>query len=466
MRDHNIRIEPFEILNLISLTGEQEVNNHGTVTFSGIISSDKVSDYLSKGFGSTWVEISALTEDEVEHLWFSGIITALEIESTNDVHILNVTARTGSFLMDSSLHTRSYQEPSIIYEDILESYTNDYPDGNFIMKEGIGETINSLVLQYRETDWEFTKRLASHFNTVVIPDSKVGGVKYYFGIKPSPPVSTIDTTIYKASINLEEFKYKSNRDVDITEQDTLYHLLRHRDMFNLGEQIILNDRPLYISRISTEFEGYELWHTYHLKPLAGFKVPKECNLCAIGASFYGTILAVERDQVMVSLNNDENASDAGRRWFPYSTVYSSPDGTGWYAMPEIGDDIRLYLPEEDEGCAYVISSTHLESSDSSERVNPDYKSIMNKHHKEVLFTPDALIFTNNAGMSIQLLDEEGIRIISDKAISIESGENIQIVSAKDNISVLALDKILFQQGDTITYIRENISFAGAQVHME
>lgn len=466
MRDHNIKIEPFEIINLISMAGEQEVNNHGTVTFSGIIANDKVSEYLSKGFGSTWVKIYALTDDEVEHLWFNGIITSLEIDVTNDLHVLNVTARTGSFLMDSMLHTRSYQLPSITYGDILASYTNDYPEGNFIMKEGIGEAINNLVLQYRETDWQFTKRLASHFSTVVIPDSKVGGVKYYFGVKSSPPVSTIDSRTYKVQINLEEFQYKINRDVDITENDVLYHLLRHRDIYSLGEQITLNGKGLYISRITTEFEGYELWHTYYLKPLAGFKVPREYNLCAIGASFYGSVLAIERDQVMVSLSSDENASNAGRRWFPYSTVYSSPDGTGWYAMPEIGDDIRLYIPDEDEGCSYVISSTHLESSDSTERANPDFKSIMNKHHKEVLFTPDALVFTNNAGMSIQLLDEDGIRIISDKAITIESEEAIQVVSAKNNISVFAPDEILFKQDDTITYIRENISFAGAQVHME
>ena len=32
-------------------------------------------------------------------------------------------------------------------------------------------------------------------------------------------------------------------------------------------------------------------------------------------------------------------------------------------------------------------------------MNPDCKSIMNTHGKEILFTPDSLTLTNNAGMS-------------------------------------------------------------------
>lgn len=47
-------------------------------------------------------------------------------------------------------------------------------------------------------------------------------------------------------------------------------------------------------------------------------------------------------------------------------------------MPEIGDTVRFYVPNYDEPEAYVISSTHLQSSAPDERVNPDYKSIMNK----------------------------------------------------------------------------------------
>ena len=465
MRDNNIKIEPFDIIKLLSFNGEQEINEHGVITFTGIIPNEKETEYLSMAFGLTWIDIYILDPGGGEQLWFKGVITSLEIESDHEVKVLCVTAKTSSCLMDVSLHTRSYQDPGTTYDAVLATYTNDYPSGGFIMKKGSGEAIDDLIFQYRETDWEFTKRLASHFNTVLIPDCQAGGVKYYFGVESGGTAATISTGTYKVKKDMVEYQYKTSRGADITEIDALYYLLRYRDAYKLGEQIRLNDKPLYICRISTCLEGHELYHTYYLKTLAGFQVPKEFNLNTIGASFYGTVLEIEKDQVKITLSLDENKDETGTRWFPYSTVYSTPDGTGWYAMPEIGDDIRMYIPDEDEAGAYVISSVHLEPSASDERVNPDFKSIMNKHKKEVLFTPDSLIFTNNDGMSIQLLDDEGIKIISDKTIYIQSDENINIASTHDRIVIMAPDEMLFQQGETNTHLLENITFTGAQVHL-
>lgn len=99
---------------------------------------------------------------------------------------------------------------------------------------------------------------------------------------------------------------------------------------------------------------------YYLKTPAGNKVPRFYNHKATGASMNGNIIGVQADVVMVRLSSDENAGGAGTRWLNYSTVYSSPGGSGWYCMPEPGDTIRLYFPSADESDGYVASSTHLE----------------------------------------------------------------------------------------------------------
>ncbi|MCL1924632.1 MAG: hypothetical protein FWF50_03510 [Defluviitaleaceae bacterium] len=466
MRDDNLKIEPFEILKLHSVTAKQAESEHGVLKLVGTIPEHKESEYLAMGFSSASVKIYITQKDGSEQIWFDGVITELEIETDNEQKVLFVTAKTGTCLMDISLHTRTYQESSITYDEVLASYTNDYPSGSFIMKKGSGTPIKKLIMQYRETDWEYTKRLATHFNTPIIPDFKTGGTKYYFGITDSGSVKTIETRTYKVRKDIKEFQYKSKRGMDISEMDCIYYLLRYRDVYCLGDNIILNKKPLYVSKIDTKLEGHELYHTYHLKTLSGFRVPRECNTGTIGASFYSKILDVRKDEVKISVNLDENKASCGTRWFPYSTPYSTPDGTGWYAMPEIGDDVRLYIPDEEEGGAYVISSTHLESSAGDERVNPDFKSIMNKYGKEVLFTPNSLTFTNNKGMSIQLLDEEGIKIISDKTIQIQSEESINIVSTQDVVTVLSPEKILLQQDEVITELKENISFEAAQVHID
>ena len=167
--------------------------------------------------------------------------------------------------------------------------------------------------------------------------------------------------------------------------------------------------------------------------------------------------------VQISIPEDENKASCGVRWFPYSTVYSTPDGTGWYSMPEIGDSVRVYMPTENEAEAYVISSTHLEVKEETKnpdigdnrRTNPDYKSIMNKQGKEVLFTPNTLLITNNKGMSIEIIDEEGIKIISDKDIIITSEEDITIASATKSINLIAPESINATQKDNTINLENN-----------
>ena len=172
------------------------------------------------------------------------------------------------------------------------------------------------------------------------------------------------------------------------------------------------ENKLYISKIKTIFDGSELYHIYYMKSKNGFKVPKDYSINLLGASLEANITNVKSDVLQIEVLEDENKGKCGARWFPYSTVYSTPDGTGWYSMPEINDRVRLYMPTEDEAGAYVISSTHLEVKEENKnedigdniRVNPDYKSIMNKQGKEVLFTPNTLLITNNKGMSIEIVD--------------------------------------------------------------
>ena len=115
-------------------------------------------------------------------------------------------------------------------------------------------------------------------------------------------------------------------------------------------------------------------------------------------------------------------------------------------MPEKGDSVRLYFPNENEAESYVNSSVNEQSSNSSSRSNPDEKSIKNKQGKEVLFKPDRLVFTNNKGMSIEIVDDEGILIESDKSITIKAKEKYRNYQHGAGVEMSAPEKIAFQQG--------------------
>lgn len=147
-------------------------------------------------------------------------------------------------------------------------------------------------------------------------------------------------------------------------------------------------------------------------------------------------------------------------------VYSTPDETGWYCIPEVGDSIRLYAPNEHDKQVYVASAVHLPLVSGPERSNPDFKSIMNKQRKEVLFTPETLLITNNNGMSIGLSDQEGIKIVSDKAIMIQSDASVDITSTTSTINVTVPERLTFRQDGTAMDMQEKLFFEGAHIHLD
>lgn len=100
------------------------------------------------------------------------------------------------------------------------------------------------------------------------------------------------------------------------------------------------------------------------------------------------------------------------------------------------------------------------------RMNPDYKSFMNKQGKELLLIQDAIIMTNNAGMSLELSDEEGISLISDKTITIQSDEAIEIASINDRVGIVAAENISLKQGDTQLVLKDKLTLKGAKVRLD
>ncbi len=175
------------------------------------------------------------------------------------------------------------------------------------------------------------------------------------------------------------------------------------------------------------------------------------------------ITAVEKTMVQVELLEDENKADCGERWLDYATVYSTPDGTGWYCMPETGDEVRLVFPDKEEDNAYVASSVHLGATGGRDR--PQEKYWRNKQNKEILFTPDAIILRNNLGLSLELSDEEGIKLVSDKDILLQAKGDIRMNSQGAGIHMAAASKILLRQGAASIKVCDDIRIGGGKIYM-
>lgn len=461
MRDQYITAEPFHFLNIMDVKAVMTINEHGIFQMTGLISEEEAKKYMRMPKEETWVEVNVKDESGVFLILFYGVLTGLDINEIGQTYELTITLHTGTFLLDDKPHIRSFQDELFTYEDVLRTYLG--AGSAFIMRDRKMTQTKAFFMQYRETDWQFAVRLANHAGSFLIPENTVKGKYFYIGCCDDGEVQEITTEEYTLvknyEINLEEGIGLENY---IRKEPGMYEVWS-REIYRLGSPVAFQGLRMHVCKIVTELRGAELWHEYSLAMLRETPYVKIMNHSLQGLSLRADVIDVHKDKVQISLHDDENKTNCGHRWFEYSTVYSTPDGTGWYCMPEIGDEVRVVFENDTEADSYVVSSVHLAASLG--RVNPDEKSWKNKQNKEILLTPQSLIFTNNNGLSVELIDGEGIKILSNQNIAIEADGSLSIKSNLSDVGVNAVGSIALNQGAAAISIADSIDITGGKINM-
>lgn len=465
MKDYQrILTEPIQFLSTEIFKISQKLNEHALLIYQGVIADQEEENYLRLLQGDTWMSVRAEDEGGEKQILFHGLITSYTLEHVGTDIVLSLECMSGTCLLDRKRHLRTFQDIEKQYSDIIKYINCQNQDAETIIGKQGDQALAEMVVQYNETDWEFLKRLASRMGCFLTAACHRKGSKYYWGIPELGRRKVADNRKYTVIKQMNEDMVKTAAGVLLTVNDTLIYRFRDREIYRIGEGIQFLGQDLYIYQIHMEYQGGECIHTYDLRTLQGLSTLRVLPEHMTGASMKGTVTQVKQDVVQVRVHSDENKESGNQRWFPYSTVYSSEDGTGWYCMPEVGDEIRLHLPSAKEEEAYVASAVHLKNETS--RQNPDCKSIKNKYGKEILYTPDSLILTNNDGLKIMLLDQQGILIESNKAVQISAQERITVSSNRASVVMAATEQVTLQSAGAELLLNQDVSFTGGEFRMQ
>ncbi|NFG28283.1 phage tail protein [Clostridium botulinum] len=365
--------------------------------------------------------------------------------------------------MDLEKKSRSFQGKYLTYAEIFNDI-NKIHNAQMIDYVTNSKTIDNMIVQYNETDWEFLKRLASHFNTVLIPECRLDGTKYYIGDDGPSTVYELDEFNYSVNKGIKEYKLKSREDsYELNDMNFVSYEVVTNRILNSLTSVAFKGRKLLICKSEFTLVKGVLFNKYILKDKDGAKVKKLFNENISGVSLEGYILDVTKDLVKVSLKIDAYSNTKETTiWLPYSTVFSSPDGTGWYCMPEFGDAIRLYFPDNIESNAYAISSVNLQSSNSSKRNDPSIKSIGTKYGKEIIMRPGAIdVISGNNSMCLS--DKGGISINSNKSISM-SASSVNISGGY--VSISGGGGVTISQNGAKLKIKDDIVMSGGKINTQ
>lgn len=466
MRDYQIKIEPFTYIALQQLKIVQGINCHATAEIIMRIKDEWKETYMNTLMRESWVKITAIDQKEesaVHTILFYGIVTDFSFGQDGYETTLTLRLMSGTILMDLKSHFRVFQNEkgncSFIYQQISDAY----PDGQAICVEGSQDQTNGTLIQYQETDWEFLKRVSGRTGRYLVPDVLRKGCRYAIGL-PHGAKRTGETDRLHIKLNISEYMEKTQNGMNsLQSADFVELIVSSREIFQMGDFIPYQGKDYFVCKIFTNYQNAECKHEYLLRTKEALKVLPILHKGIVGCSFDAVVTDVKKDKVQVDIQKDEWKALDGKKWFLYSTVYSSPDGTGWYCMPEIGDSVRLYIPEKEED-SFVISAVHRKND--SARQKPDYKSFKTKYGKEILFTPDSILMTNNHGMMVEMNDSQGITITSDKDIVIQADENLTVASNSASLLIAADDMVQVKQGGTTMTLSGDISFTGGEFRIQ
>ncbi|MDN8592796.1 hypothetical protein B2I21_18470 [Chryseobacterium mucoviscidosis] len=515
-----VRVTPYEIVRLQTLEVNKTMNGHARMRMTAVIPEARKDSYVQATTSQTDIKVKIADDDGHEKVFFSGVVLHVKVNVINDVHTLMVDAVSHTYLLDVKLHKRSFQNPNLSYKNLVRKIISPYEGSDVIDFATDGRKIGDFVMQYEETDWQFIKRMASHFYTGVVPDTASGKPKFYFGLPEGQYKGELQASHYTATKRIADFRSaKENKVPGAKDPDYIVYEADSRQWFEVGNEVEFKSKKWIVGEAKTRFIDSLLNHTYSLFPAEGLRYKKSYNTSIIGASIQASVLQVKGDKVRAKLDMDEQQDESTAYFFPYSTIYASENNTGWYCMPEVNDSIRIYFPSKKEEDGIAISSVKRQDPESVPAVpkqvstaspaagkgsasgqsggspsgsnrnssgaggsvgrtssvnrvapppvpedrmgNPDIKTFRTKYGKEIMLAPDKIVISAG-GMYITVSDENGIEIVSDQNVSITAGQDV--VMSGQTIRIAGEKVELTGKGNTIT-LEEELKMHGAEIKM-
>lgn len=412
---------------------KRQINDHDEAWIKGCISESALL-YLKNCVGDTTVFSLFFESDGKEQLLFSGLILEAEMEELNGrqdvtLHFSGITKA-----LDYRKKVLDYQDEAKTGKGMIEGIMKAYPDLSCHIAAGESR-LEAFLLQYEETDFEFIRRLLSLEHQPLFTRSEGVCGEIYFGWPKTG--ASVDLNLISYEMEFDGAGYEADRKNQLGSangKEYLKYRVARDEFLQIGDQVNALGRTLYVRAAEYSRIHGNSKNCYLLCEEAGMYACGRRNDNITGISLDGTITKVKRDRVKIELDATPRTGESKARWFSYSTAASSSDGSGWYCMPEIGEQIRLYFPTEKEEEAYVVCAIRSGGKGAGggeggggRTSNPQNKSLATKDGQELRFTDSGADISCAGGTASINLNKDGtLDIVSMGDLDLSAGSSIRI----------------------------------------
>lgn len=394
------------------------VNTHGWAIVEGEAGENAL-EQLSGALAGREQHILTLDESGAEKCLFAGVIREAELVRVGGYNRFHVELLSGTCLMDREVRSRSFQDVNRTYSQVAQQVCSEYSGGAAICTVGEDKTLGQPVIQYRETDWEFLMRMASHCGGVLVPETHRGLPRLWFGFPDRSFTCEFPEDAYTSGISQRYYELGGSA-AGYSKSDFFYYDVESPQLCDLGWYTVFKGQAFIISEKYAILERGELIFTYRLgRPGLGWG-KMLYNEKISGMTLLGEVLETSRETLKLKLDIDAGWDPGG----PYHYTWRPETGNFMYCMPQVGTRVSLYCPNYDEKAAIAVNCVRTNGGDCDRMSDPSRRSFVTEHGKEMNLYPKEMSFLGgNLGL-IQVIDEEGVSFSSHMPIAILARQKV------------------------------------------
>ncbi len=456
---------PIQMIRELEIT--RKLNQHGQVLIKGILREEGAECVRQAGSQDPLAVYGE--NDSGETLLFSGVVTELNVFCQNCIYYVEIKGLSWSSLLDYEEKSRSFQDKEMSYFDLICHVMNDYP-GSMLMNrtKSLERPIEGFILQYRETDWEFCKRLATHFQTQLVADVLGEVPRFWFGLPKN--VKTLKSV---GGLVIEKDQGQYHKAVasgfQVQEEQFVKYHIQSKERLELGDIVEYDGRMMIIEESRTFLSKGILYYTYVLGLEESLSIQKKYNDRIQGISLLGKVLERENQQVKLKLKIDQKQDTSAACWFPYASQANNL----FYCMPEIGTSISLYFSGSDETGGIAMNAVRRNGGNCAKTSNPKMKYMGIPEGKELKLgitdidfaAHEKLFMKMDAGNGVLIQSHEDLTVFTKQKLFMEAKEMIKIFAKTGNILVGAKEESALYllggpDGDTHIKAGNNLIYDG------
>lgn len=418
----------FPIITLLKCSIHERYGEHTKAEITCIVKGSDAREKLTKAAEE---KLEIVYAGEREEKLFTGIVQSAELIEEGQYTTLSLKAVSYTWKMDIKRKSRSFQNLSQTYKEVAEAVVQEY--GADVAWNLNDKPLEHPLIQFKETDYCFLKRMLSHLKGGIIPGDLREEICFTAGMRSSSHKETVDLSRYAHSLIVFQDKRKADK---LQGKRQIGYEIEGMDAVRVGDILQIDESSFYVLDSQIVFEHDDLnckCQAFERQCFETEAIPADTLK---GAVLTGKVIKTEQENVKLHLDIDKEQSVEEACDFPWKPI----TGNLFYCMPEEGTKAALYFSKADEGTGAVIYNIRENGEECGELADYSNRYFTTKNSRRMYLKPSEMGLLNMVNQNAEIALKDGsllhmktsnkLSVLAEGQVELK-GKNVTLTTPKE-----------------------------------